>query len=271
MVLFPAICFKLYPAILLLLFFRRRLFQWVVRGAAGFFLVNGALMLALPGRLIDNVSRLMYEFDAYSQAYIIGQRGVSNSANAWNYFRICVWSAYGLVHGNFHWPMPEHVVVTALGIYYKIFFVVLSVVIVTVLVAETSFARRAVLLLLYMTIAAPGGGDYKLAYLNVALVIFILIPERRQGDLLITIGLALCLIPKREVLLTFFGISDSLYYDASLNVLTNPFCVVGAMILMIRDAWQAAAPIDWERRFMKFAHVLRLDEVRALFRPASRS
>jgi hypothetical protein len=266
LVLLPAICFKLYPAILLLLYFRRPLVHWMVLGVAGFVLINGAIMLSLPGSLAANVTQFFSELQTYNHFYIVGQRGVSNSANAWNFFRIGVWTVYSTLHGSFVWPMPLDAVNAALSAYYKIFLAILAVVTLHTLLVETAFARRAILLLLYMTVAAPGGGDYKLTYIAIALVMLILLPQRRRFDLLVTIALALCLIPKRELVLTVCLTSDSGYYDASISVITNPVCILGSMALLMWDGWHAA-PFDWRRRLVKCARVLRLDRLRALRPP----
>ena len=84
----PSSCLPLSCA-LLLLFFRRRLLHWIILGAAGFVLVNWCVSLIAPKppetHLVPG-----YKFLYFTAHYVMGQGGITSSADAWNLFRLTV-------------------------------------------------------------------------------------------------------------------------------------------------------------------------------------
>jgi len=112
--------------------------------------------------------------------------------------------------------------------------VVVAVVAYTVLI-EREFFRRVILVLLLNSMIVPSGGEYRLIYMNMALIILILLPRRRRHDLWATALLALVVIPKREIFLTALGMSDSGFYDIPLSILIDVPCMLTAMALLIKD------------------------------------
>jgi hypothetical protein len=246
--LLPPVCCKLYPALLLLLFFRRKQIHWLFLGPLAFLLVNWAALLTFHGPVSENWANLQMQLRAYNLQYSLGQYGVASSASAWNLLFICVWLFFAVSSWNFGFQMPPDITLNAFYVYNGFFLLLLIWMIVHVLWVEKFFVRKAILLLLYLTVSIPSGGDYKLMYAEVALVILILVREKRPADLVVTAMLALALVPKREVLLTFLGRSDSGYFDASLNVIVNPLCLLIAMAMLMWDGWRAAGALDGRRR-----------------------
>jgi hypothetical protein len=91
-----------------------------------------------------------------------------------------------------------------------------------------------------------------------ALVILILIPERRRFDLALVAILAVAVLPKQEVLMPYFGMSDSFTYDCSIAVILNPLCLLLAIALTVWPAYTEAWRQDLPQRWRKFGAVFRL-------------
>jgi len=241
--LLPAICFKFYPCLLLLLFFRRRLILLAVIGGGAFFLVNwAALQVFHPIHPVRESYVPGFGFAYFLVHYILGPAGVSTSADAWNLFRLGVLLVHGCLHQSFSWPMPAPTVIRSLAAYCVVAIWGLALAVLYVLRMEKSLERRAIMLLLYMTISIPCGGDYKLLHVLMSLVLIILITERRPGDIGITALLALALIPKREILLGFLGNGSSGAPDASIAIILNPLCILTAMGLLFWNARRVRQP-----------------------------
>ena len=109
-----------------------------------------------------------------------------------------------------------------------------------VCLVEKEFLRCAAVLLLFMTISAPSGADYRLLYSGMALVSLIILRTNRPHDWLVVIPLALTMVPKKEILLTFAGRTESNAADVSIQVLLNPLCVGAAIALLLYDAWRVS-------------------------------
>ncbi len=261
------ICFKLFPALLLLLFFRPRLFHWFFAGILGFALVSWLALLTMQGTVTENFASLLNQMAIYNKVGVLSYNGIAGSASAWNSFRILTWLYYYHSHQSPEYvgQLPLPVAHNALMVYDG--FVLAGLILLTlyVLFVETSFARRLVLLLLFMTVSAPGAGDYKLMYVDIALVTLVLIPDRRPWDLVVTCLLAVCLLPKRECILHFMGVSDSGRYDATIGVILNPLCMLFSMALLVWSGWTVLRPLRLKQRFWKLLSLFRFAGLRPLW------
>jgi hypothetical protein len=93
-------------------------------------------------------------------------------------------------------------------------------------------------------------------YAELALLALLLTKGCRQHDLLITGLLAFGLIPKREMLFTFMGGSDSDFDDASIAIILNPACILLALVYLLRDGWRIAQPFQLGDRVRKLTGIL---------------
>jgi len=260
--LVPAICFKFYPVVLLLLFVRRRFLLWPFAAVAAFVLISLGGMLTYPDSVVESCRLLVDQFSAYNNRVNLDFNGYAASAGGWNCFRLAVFFVYSF--GDWYWPMPPDMVKETLQCYSLIMACLGLYLAAHVVLVETTFARRAILLLLYMTVSAPGGADYKLMHVEIALVILLLVKERRPGDLWAVGALAFCLIPKKEVFLTFMGITDSIHADASIGIILNPLCVLLAMGLLVRSGYRKGTATYSRRHLVALTWPLR----RLVSRPA---
>jgi hypothetical protein len=256
--LLPPICCKIYPALLLLLFLRRRLIHWAILAPVVFLVINWLALLTFISPVAESWTDYQMQLRTYNNAYNLGHYGIAASASAWNLFTIFAWLVYAVSHGSLNPPLPPDFTLDAYYLYNGLCLLLLGWVLFHVLIVEKVFVRRAIVLLLDLTVSLPGGGDYKLMYAGLALVILVVARERRPADLIVTAVLALALIPKREILLPFLGHSDSGYRDASLNVIVNPLCLLLAMALLMWDGWQLARPLNFSRGLAKLARVVRV-------------
>ncbi len=234
-ILLPAICFKFYPGILLLLFCQRNRIHWAIVGALAFFFINGGCAWLLPQHA-TGVSQQGLRL--YTERYVLGDWGTSGTASAWNMFRLVVWLIRGCWEQTFTWPMPWSMVVVTLDVYYALAFAGFLLVLRHILYVEKNFFRKAILLLLYLTVSVPGGGDYKLLHIVIALVVMILLTGQRPGDLLIVCLLAFSLIPKQELILPFIDDISASCPDVSIGVILNPMCLLTAMWVIAWGGWQ---------------------------------
>jgi len=262
--LVPAICFKVYPALLLLLFVRHRLFHLCFAAVAAFLAISWAALLTFPDTVFGSCRLLSEQLGTYTKVGILSPNGVAGSASAWNMCRIVTWVIYRHNHGGpeFVGQLPLETTSYLLTCYSIFALIVLIFLTLYILFIETSFARRAILLLLYMTVSSPGGGDYKIMLIGIALVALILIPGRRRGDLVAVVLMAICLLPKREILLRFMGWSDSGAFDASSGVIINPLCMLAAMGLLLYSGWQATPSLQFKRMFLKSTGLFRFAGLR---------
>ena len=252
--LFPAICFKLYPCLLLLLFLR-----------PGYLLKVGALGLLVgvasftsfaccAGSLEDNWHLWHRNLHFMNNYYIIGDGQLHGSASLWNTAKAILESFAYLQEGR---PLGIHIMLAkefAERFYtiYSYLFLALSIVVAAyTLLIETEFFRRAMALLILMTLCVPSGGDYRLLYAEIALVILICLPTRRRHDLWVVGLLAFALVPKKEIIFGFLGLCDTGMADTPLGVFLNPPCLLAALILLVRDGCQASSFRFWPQKILR--------------------
>lgn len=242
--LFPCICFKFYPVLLLILFLRpRHLLQFLVVLFA-FVLASVWSLATFEPTIQTSLQFWKQNVQQMNMTYVIHFWGASGTASPWNALRSLIGTCCYLISSL----RPGETLVLRDNFLHPLFslysyltmaasaFIVLS----TVLV-EREFFRRAVLLLLLLTLILPSGGDYRLIYANIALVVVILLPGKRRQDLLVVALLALVIVPKREIFLPFLGKSDSTFYDIPLAVLFNAPCLLVVLALLLSDTWKASS------------------------------
>jgi hypothetical protein len=233
-----AIALKCYPALLLALFVRPKHWRKVVMVGMAFITISLSSLMSFPGTLAQNALLWRSNFQFFTWHYVIGNLGLGGSASPWNTCK-AVLVSLGLFY-DVGFPDPS-----ALYFFYNLYQPILFAVIATAtlhaIFVEHEFFRRAILLLILMTVAAPSSGDYKLLFDEVALVILILLPGQRARDLMVTGLLAFVLIPKREILLLFLGPTDTTVPDVSIGILLNPPCLLLAVCLLISDGAKASS------------------------------
>jgi hypothetical protein len=245
---------KLYPILLLALFLRRRHMRYIVLPAAGFVLVSLLALATFSQPISDCLAMWQRNMTQYNFLYMIADRGLSGSASPWNALKI------GFLTADHLGLINLHLVPLSNGDHYSLFFLPLShayndlflvVMLGLVLFAtliEREFFRRAILFLLFISICAQAGADYKLLWVHVALVVAILLPTARRLDLAAVVLMALVLVPKKELYLAYLGRTDTTYNDVSFGVVANPLLILAALALLVIDGWRARLPgWSWQR------------------------
>ena len=235
--LVPAISFKLYPALFLVLVFRQRKIKLTVYAiAACLILTLGSLaILRLP---VDTAWRfLSHDMAFFNRTYVDENYSLEGSSTVWNTYKVTIISASQLgmispVEFSF-----DGLFVTTSQMIYSIIMGLLAVILVfQVCLWEKEFLRCAIILLLFVTTATPAGSDYRLLYANVALVLLVLLKTRRPHDFAILILLALTMVPKKEIVLAYAGVTDSDFKDVTIQVVVNPLFLLSALILILHDS-----------------------------------
>jgi hypothetical protein len=241
------IVMKLYPAVLLVLLFRRKHIgevAWTLAGAAIFSLLS---LASFAGTMARNLALWGQSFAFYNQRYLMENSGLAGSSSGWNLVKIVYLTWAGVRHGEESAQMMS-ALPTLLLAYKCLYLALMAGCVFLALLIEREFFRRAVLLLFIVATSAPSGGDYKLIFVQVALFVLILIPTKRRHDLGAIALLALCIVPKKEFLLSYLGKSDSGFADVAVSVVTNPLLLLVAAALLAHDAWVARIPgWGWKR------------------------
>jgi hypothetical protein len=253
---------KLYPILLLALFLRRRHLRYIVVPALACLLVSGLALLTFSGSIAGNLALWQRNMTQYNFLYMIADRGLSGSASPWNALKI------GFLTADYFRVFNLHLVPLSNGDHYSLFFLplshlyndtflgLLSGAVLFATFVEREFFRRAILFFLFLAICAQAGADYKLLWVHVALVVLIVLPRRRRLDLAAVTLMALVLVPKKEIYLTYLGRTDTTYNDVSFGVLVDPILICAAIILVTMDGWRERLPGGAVHRFKALAHQL---------------
>jgi hypothetical protein len=247
--LFPPVCVKLYPLLLTALFPRSR--HWP-KAALLVVLFVAATLLSLETFQVP-LEKSWEEWSHWQHLYyvnfIIGNWGFSGTTSAWNTVKAVLLGSYAFGHLGYR-PgfdnVADALVQQAFLIYSFLALATFVVILAHALFIEMVFFRRAILLLLDLIVIIPTGADYRLIYVNIALVVLIMLPRMRRHDLLVTGLLAFALVPKKELFLTFLGPTDSIVNDISVGILINPPCLLAAIVLLVWDG-MGKHPLQYAR------------------------
>jgi hypothetical protein len=230
-------CCKPYLALLLLLPVRQRRFAWVAGSVAVFLAVFFLSFLALslpPGLGLQFYARDLMFFKAYG---IYQNYDLEGCSSLWNVYKVGVLTAMKLgwiVPVDFN--MGGRFIEISYAIYSALMVLAASGLTYYVCLVEREFARCAMAILLYMSVFTPLGADYRLLYANIALVVLIVLRTRRPNDFLMLVLLALAMVPKKEIFLTYAGRTETFMADISIQVVLNPLLVLAALALLVADS-----------------------------------
>lgn len=235
--LIPAICFKLYPAVLLALFFRKKLHRYIYLALFSVAVLTWISLISYEAPVSAQIGEWQAQANSCKDVYIIHNAGIGWSCTPWNTLRFFVDAFYSTPDKNRIWQMPFERIRELLPLYsYATAFLAILVASFALFV-EREYYRKVLVLVLFMVMASPSGADYKLMHIGVALAAFCLMKGQRRNDLLIVFLLAFTLIPKREILLPYIGPTDSGYADVSIAILLNPICMMAALIFAVWDGF----------------------------------
>jgi hypothetical protein len=234
--LVPAIGLKLYPAFLLVLLFRQRKTTWVICAllASAFITFFSLYYLSLPvQRAWEFHSRNLAFF---THAYFYENLPLEGSCSPWNAFKIVLISAgnLGLIN-PVDFSFDGNFIRAAYAVYTGCMILLAAGLAIYGCFLEKQFLRCAMALLLYLSLSAPSGGDYRLLYAGVALILLILLKTKRSHDFFILILLALAMVPKKEIFLAYAGHTETGFADVSIQVLLNPLLIFTALLLLLYD------------------------------------
>jgi len=255
--LVPPISLKLYPAFLLVLLLRQRKWASVVWAL----LVTVAITflslhwLSLPASTAWKFYTRNMGY--YTDADIYENFTLESSPSPWNAYKIVLIAAgkLGLIHPvNFSFNGE---CITTSYIIYTMGMALLAIgVVIYACFLEQQFARCAMAVFLYLTVNTPAGGDYRLLYAGMALVLLVCINTKRPNDLVILVLLALSMVPMKEVLLTFAGKTETVFADVSLEVLLSPIFVLAALFLLLYDGRNCRDPRWIRLRWLRQIRVI---------------
>jgi hypothetical protein len=237
--LVPAICMKVYPAVLLAMLLPRR--RWTLLGIS--LVTATAITIAslslFTGSLADNFQQWRRQASQFTTNYVIGNAGMGGTASVWNAVKIVAiqQQLYDLNHDASHAVNDFNAYLGRLLRWYTIGLAITSLYLAFhVVVVETSLWRRVSLLNLFLVLATPAGAEYKLVHAITSLVCLIVTKEQRAGDRAAVALITLALIPKKYFYFPLI-VTDSGVADCSLAVLVNPMLLCGAAIVLGAGAW----------------------------------
>jgi hypothetical protein len=252
--LFPAICLKFYPILLLIVLLRRRKGGLAIlcgAGAIGFTAACSFLFEA-PAEEIWNSYRQNLDF--FRDFYVLSNSALEGSASLWNSYKIVLILLQngGLIHPiNFG---PDGAFIQASYHFYSAIFGLITLgCLLYAWIYERHRERGFLMLLLFLSIAVPNSADYRLIYASMALVLLALLPRPRRGDWTALVLIALAVIPKKEILLTSIGKTETTYADVSIQSLLNPILILAAMAVLL---YQSRRPFDWSQTAQRLRDLL---------------
>jgi hypothetical protein len=248
-----AISFKVYPLVLLVLVARRNP-KWALGGllAAGILISVGLWELSLaPRTFYDFYARDM----AFYNDYFVYQNIVLLSASPWNAVKLLLIIAtkchlIAPVDFSFDAPFIRNVYV----VYSAAMLLLAAGVTFYAGLLEKEWMRGAMVLLLFLSILAPGGGDYRMIYAGMAIVLLVVTKTRRSHDTAILILLALTQVPKKLIIFAFAGLTVDGNADVSSEVLLDPILLLGALFLML---YSSRTHVDLHWTWLRFRKMIR--------------
>ena len=243
--LFPAICLKAYPALFLIFLLRRGKIGLPALCGLGALAVIATSFLVLQAPLTTMWNSYGQNLEFFRDIYILRNAPLEESASPWNAYKILLLALekngfIPLIDFDFDGPFIQ-------ASYYAYRAVLLMFALLCTGYAwfyERKMIRGALMLLLLFSISAPSGGDYRLTYASLALAFLMVLPDRRRGDWAALILIALAVIPKKEILFTFAGRTETNLCDVPLQALLNPVLVLEAMLLLL---YQSRHPFAWSK------------------------
>jgi hypothetical protein len=240
--LVPAISFKLYPVIFLVLLLRQRKVALTAFGLIMVFGLNFISMISLALPWKETGEYYERNFTLFTNMYVYQNYSLEGTASIWNAYKV------GLIIAN------------KIGRIAPVDFSVMGLINLTlilyVLWVEKEFLRCVVILSLSLTVGTASGGDYRLLYACPALVSLILLKTRRSNDMLILVLVTLVVVPKKLFFLTFAGKTETNFSDVSVDVLLNPILVTAAIALLVYDGCKQS-DLRWgQRRFFNLCRAI---------------
>ncbi len=245
--LLPAICFKLYPALLLVLLVRQRKLALAVAVGIMFVLVTFFSLKSLA--LSPQTTWALYHrnMNYYSNVYVYENHPLEGSASLWNCYKVWLIAAVDLgLIAPVDFSFDAGFMHASYAVYTTGMVLLVLVLVLFACVIEKEFLRCAALLLLFFAIVAPAGGDYRLTYAGMALVLLVLAKTLRTHDWWVLTLLALTMVPKKEIYLAFAGKTESFAADVSMQVMLNPVFIGGAISFLLLDGWRQS-DLWWSR------------------------
>ena len=235
--LIPAISFKLYPAGFLLLFLRQRKIGVILAALAAFIILSlGSLnLLSYPLKTACEFYTRNLVFHLHN--FIYSNFPLEDCASPWNAYKIFLVTGteLGLLH-PVNFSQDGDFIKASYFVYSIIMGLVAACIAIYSCLLEKQFVRSVIAILLMFAISTPSGNDYKLLYACMALVMLIALPTRRNNDLVAVVLLALTMVPKKEIILPYAGITETGFHDVSIQVLLDPLLVLAALFLLLCDS-----------------------------------
>jgi hypothetical protein len=253
--LLPVVSFKLYPALFLLLLLRQRRMEWIAGSVIAFFILVFVSMAAIALPLQTGLEFYGRNLVFLQRFYVYENYALGGSASLWNTYKIGLISASQLglipsVDFSFDAPFTN----TSYVVYSGCTILLAGIIALYVCVVEKEYLRCAVVVLLYLSTATPFGADYRLLYANIALVVLIVIATCRAHDVLALVLIALAMIPKKEVILTYAGRTETGLRDVPIQAVLNPLLLLAALLLLLYDARTA---LDWRWTRLRWGRLTR--------------
>ncbi len=251
--LFPAICLKLYPALLLIFLLRRKKAGLAILCGLVAMMLNvaSAGLFEVPVRQIwTSYQQNLIFFRDY---YILDNSTIEGSASLWNAYKIALTALH-------HFRLMPPIIFGFDGAFICASYTVYSALFALFAMACVGYAwvherrqpRGILVLLLLLSIAAPNGADYRLLYASMALALLVSLPDRRRGDWTALVLIAAAVIPKKEILLSFVGQTETRFADVPIQALLNPVFILIAMVILLYQS----GPLNPRRILLRLGDLL---------------
>jgi hypothetical protein len=251
----PAISLKFYPAFLLVLMVRQRRYAAVLLALGLSVVITGLSLHGLSLSALDAWHYYHRNLVYHTRAGVLGNLMVEGAASPWNAFKIIVataehWGLIGPVELSFNGPFIQNAYFV-----YVILMAGMAAAVAVYTLVEREFLRTVIPLLLYLSINVPMGGDYRLLYGETAMIVLIALHTRRRFDLAAIALLAVTLVPKKEIILSYMGKTETEFADVTINAVINPVLILVVLALLLADGW---AQFDPKWAWLRLQSLLRV-------------
>ncbi len=255
--LVPAICMKIYPAVLLVMLLPSRRWKLLAASLISAVAITAVSLSLFTGTMAENFTRWRSQAEKFNTLYVIGNYGMGGTASVWNAVKLL--AIQQQIYDQSHDPL--HAVQDFTAHLSRLLWWCMCVLGVTgvylvyhIVVVEPSYWRRAALLIVFMVLATPAGAEYKVVHAITSLACLIATAEKRPGDWCAVALITLALIPKKYYYFPHI-VADSGIAECSLAVLLNPLLLVAALAVIVAGGWVVSIPV---RRAARIEAILRV-------------
>jgi hypothetical protein len=230
---------KLFPFVFLVLFVKEKRFYEGTLCVVLAILLSVIALLCFSGGILGNLEQYFINMHNFNNTYIIYDGALSNSVSLFSFIKVIIHYCYiNSTDLSVDWSY-RHTIRAIMPYYIVSTFLVFGMIAWYVYVVEKVFWRQVMLLVLVQTLLPVMSGDYRLVFIFIPLLLFVVSSEHDRLNKFYAILFGLLLIPKNYFI---FPQTSSVVFQKTLSgqllpVLSNGgysvMCALNVVILLV--------------------------------------